>query len=1234
MEEEAVKRFGAVLVAVAIVALCSAVPAGADPGYTASGAVKINVMGEWAHPDDDTSIIGPCGVWHQRYDVKCGLIMVSRGEGGGNAVGSEIGRDLGLRRENEDRVAHYRSGTIDIFNIDRVDFFYNQSAPLTQYFWGREETLRRITRIIRMTQPDIYIGFSPTQQVGHGNHQQAGRFIWEGVLAAADPNMFPEQLTGPNALSTWQVKKVFSGGSTAGTGGTTASPDCTTNFVPTGLDNVAGVWTGYDSPYRWPEGNVQGRPAGSPKSWAQVAMEGARAHPTQSRVMWKDLSNPACSRFGMTDSFVPFQPNVNPSGTNNANAGQDHAILYGAVMQDPGGLPLGTQEYLTFSRFFNAPGAPFEASVHLKAPAGRSIGAGSVTLNVPAGWAVDAATKPIGASNNGSESTATFLVTPPSGAAVNQQYKISATVTSGSSTGYTDDVVRVVPPAEGRFQRWGNWQEYDEWLSDTAPQASRLGRSGAVQTMGVGETITVPVVVHNWSTVPQSGNVTLTLPAGVTADATTKPYGPVAPGDDTTVNFSVSNSFTNATLPGPGGPGSQNQNVSIGIATSYAVPAGTASENLTLGIVPKTTIPAGGAPTLDGNEGAGEYTGEALDIGRKWEPGGNTRNCDPVGVDCGSSSAPGTDNSTYAKVTRSGDDLYFFIHVRDEFQSYAVTPEECVGHWLADSVEILIDPRGNSSQRLRDTGTTFKLGVFPFTNDPTNRNGNGVNGPCWARDADNHQGYSTGPLADTVEGAPNAPGVEVRSTATWVGTNDTTTSHSYGSAGGYNLEVKIPMSNFPAAVDPDRMGLNITPYDNDDSSVGTGSTLLRHNDVTTTRLAWSTFGSVQSDPYRWGLATLTGYTPPAGRPTTPAEPYRSQSNLNGVDSPQTIYQSAHNGVPIAGRPAAPANDRITRVNAVLDSASAEIDLDSSGAGRAHVFLWTGDPHGIPVWNTSCSPAQSPWPDYGLSACSAADGTTPAWSPNMSGRVVRDTVVTLAAGTRHLSIPLDAAARELLAADGRVLVSFETRQSEAAEAREVQAIDAPFGRPIRPGTPATTPGRCGNEVLSAATGRTFGTALGDFITGRSISDRIDGLAGDDCIDGRGGNDDLRGGAGHDSIEGATGHDRIRGGSGRGTLRGGPGNDRIDGGSSKDVINANSGNDRVNAGAGNDVIFGQEGVDRITGGKGRDSIESGSGNDRIWVKDGRRDTVDCGRGRDTVVSRDRMDKLTNCEVRARP
>ena len=27
---------------------------------------KINVMGLWAHPDDDASFITPCGVWHDQ----------------------------------------------------------------------------------------------------------------------------------------------------------------------------------------------------------------------------------------------------------------------------------------------------------------------------------------------------------------------------------------------------------------------------------------------------------------------------------------------------------------------------------------------------------------------------------------------------------------------------------------------------------------------------------------------------------------------------------------------------------------------------------------------------------------------------------------------------------------------------------------------------------------------------------------------------------------------------------------------------------------------------------------------------------------------------------------------------------------------------------------------------------------------------------------------------------------
>src|SRR2546421_10445261 len=120
------RHLGIILASVALIGIGMgprAVTHAAQPkAYVASSAVKVNVMGEWAHPDDDTSIIGPCGVWHQRYGIRCSIIQVTRGDGGGNAVGSEGGPALGLRRENEDRVAHYRSGTYDLFYLDKVDF--------------------------------------------------------------------------------------------------------------------------------------------------------------------------------------------------------------------------------------------------------------------------------------------------------------------------------------------------------------------------------------------------------------------------------------------------------------------------------------------------------------------------------------------------------------------------------------------------------------------------------------------------------------------------------------------------------------------------------------------------------------------------------------------------------------------------------------------------------------------------------------------------------------------------------------------------------------------------------------------------------------------------------------------------------------------------------------------------------------------------------------------------------
>ena len=69
----------------------------------------------------------------------------------------------------------------------------------------------------------------------------------------------------------------------------------------------------------------------------------------------------------MTWADVPFQPNVNPDGTREPARRQGRRDpLRRRRSPDPGGLPLGTLEYLTFDRFYNVAGQPFQATLHLK----------------------------------------------------------------------------------------------------------------------------------------------------------------------------------------------------------------------------------------------------------------------------------------------------------------------------------------------------------------------------------------------------------------------------------------------------------------------------------------------------------------------------------------------------------------------------------------------------------------------------------------------------------------------------------------------------------------------------------------------------------------------------------------------------------------------------------------------------------------------------------------------------
>jgi Ca2+-binding RTX toxin-like protein len=64
--------------------------------------------------------------------------------------------------------------------------------------------------------------------------------------------------------------------------------------------------------------------------------------------------------------------------------------------------------------------------------------------------------------------------------------------------------------------------------------------------------------------------------------------------------------------------------------------------------------------------------------------------------------------------------------------------------------------------------------------------------------------------------------------------------------------------------------------------------------------------------------------------------------------------------------------------------------------------------------------------------------------------------------------------------------------------------------------------------------------------------------------------------------------------------------------------------------NDMLNGRGGNDVLIGLGGNDTLIGGPGNDTIYARDGKRDVIDCGTGKDVVYA-DRYDKVAaNCEV----
>lgn len=654
-----------------------------------AGTVDLDVLFVGGHPDDEAFGLGAYGQWMEFNDAQVGVITVTRGEGGGNAVGTEEGPALGLLREAEERNAVGMAGIEHIYNLDKVDFYYTVSAELTADTWDYEDTLERVVRVIRQTKPEIIITMNPAPTPGqHGHHQMAARYAIDAFYSAADPTVFPGQIDD-EGLSVWRASRIMRSGAS---GEETPGPECAETYQPAETtDVVYGVWNGMES-------EINGT------NWGAVARMAQKAYASQGWAGFPDApTDPdeiGCVFFTLIDSRAPFDPsNTSPT-----------AILEGAVIPADGGLPLGAEFYLTTSTFNVTAGAPFDVGAHLRME--NADPDAEVVITLPEGWELGEA---VDAAEVDGEMQWTMQVTPAMDADVNTRFRIDATVAWNDGNAMTTEVVEVAAPVTGELEPLGEVAYFKEWVAEVgAPQLDSL--IVPVFSMGVDESRVITINLVNVSSEPASGSVTLALPTGFVAEPATQEYTDLAADGEGTVEFTVSN--TDVTL-ATSVEGGEEGNYPLTVTTTSD--SGESVQSAGINLVPVTTVPkADVAPTVDGVIDADEYTGEALDLSRLWEG-------QPV-------DSP-EDASGTAHVTYTDEGIFIAVEVTDDVLGTVLPHADAKRHWRTDSVEIAIDPLGTAS----NTSTTFKVGVFPTTEEGE---------PAAYRDADAHQG----PVAETAPG--------------------------------------------------------------------------------------------------------------------------------------------------------------------------------------------------------------------------------------------------------------------------------------------------------------------------------------------------------------------------------------------------------------------------------------------------------------------------------------------------
>jgi LmbE family N-acetylglucosaminyl deacetylase len=146
-----------------------------------------------AHPDDEnTRVIA----YLEKYrNVETAYLSLTRGDGGQNLIGTDIGQYLGVLRTQELLNARKKDGGQQFFTR-AVDFGYSKNPEETFKHWNRDSILKDVVFTIRHFKPDVIIcRFPTTGEGGHGHHTASAMLAEEAFDLASNKDYNTGQKT-------------------------------------------------------------------------------------------------------------------------------------------------------------------------------------------------------------------------------------------------------------------------------------------------------------------------------------------------------------------------------------------------------------------------------------------------------------------------------------------------------------------------------------------------------------------------------------------------------------------------------------------------------------------------------------------------------------------------------------------------------------------------------------------------------------------------------------------------------------------------------------------------------------------------------------------------------------------------------------------------------------------------------------------------------------------------------